>query len=315
MPRQWAAVAAMGVLLAGCSSEDAPDISHLTIVTTPSVLDQAASMAVSTYVQDHGAEVEIEQHDNSAAVFDALGEDTADDHAVIGIVTAQHEPAEDAPLQIPDSLEVVSQAPAELELTAAASTITAAQFRRDQQDSDAAEPTEVATSSATDNACADITWIPAATPPEATDSIAQDLSSQQCEPTFESATTLDEAMYLDLGQRLSTEADTVAMLYSIDPLIIDQGLASLELESDAWPVNNVVAVADQEIGGSLEQQISAVMETIDGDSATTLLRGYHDASISASDLRYDVDDAIRYWLVEHELLDDDTVTETSTDSD
>lgn len=312
-PRSWAVLVATSLLLVGCSSEESADISQLTIVTTPSVLDQATSMAVSTYVQDQGIEVEIQEHDDSTAVFEALEDETAADHAVVGVVTAQHEATEDAPPEVPDDIHVVSTAPAELGLTAAASTITAAQFRREQQNNDEAEPTGEATPAGSGNACADMTWIPAALPADDIDALTEDLASQGCEPTVESTGVVDDATYKDLSQSLRTEADTVAMLYSIDPMIVDQGLSSLELETGSWPVSNVVAVAHQEIDESLAQQISAVIESIDGDSATTLLRGYHDANVSTSDLRYEADDAIQYWLVEHELLDEDTVTDTSTD--
>lgn len=71
----------------------------------------------------------------------------------------------------------------------------------------------------------------------------------------------------------------------------------------------------QEVQGTLASDIEAVFAALDADSTTELLRGYYDAYSTNSDLQYDVDDASRYWLSQHDLLDDDTVTDMSLDVD
>src|SRR5699024_1543950 len=91
-------------------------------------------------------------------VFAALQSDTqtAADHARIGVVTAHQDPSlEENPLRVPESLEVVTQAPAELGLVPAASTVTAAQFQL-RQDDQADQPLA--------QACDEQTWLHVHTP-------------------------------------------------------------------------------------------------------------------------------------------------------
>lgn len=311
-PKPFGALAAVSLLLVGCSSGQAADVEQLTIVTTSAVLDQATSMAVSQYVQDQGITAEIQDYEDSDAVFEALEAETADDHAVIGIVTAQQEPdSEDQELQLPDDVEIVSQAPADLGLAAAASTMTSAQFTRDQQES-----TEDDAASELQAACDGLTWIHAETPADEVDTLTEGLAEQGCSPEFETTAVVDTAVYDDITGRLKTEPDTVAMLYSLDPVIVDQGLTALDVETDSWSRSNVVAVApDHDDDEVLAQDITAVFDEIDSESATELLRGFHDSRRSVSDLDYEVDHAIRHWLAQHDLLDSDTVTDNSTDTD
>lgn len=310
-PKAFGALTAASLLLVGCSAGPSGDVDQLTIVTTSAVLDQATSMAVSEYVEDQDITVEIRDHQDADAVFEALETQTADGHAVLGIVTAQQEPdSEEQELQLPDDVEIVSQAPAELGLAATASTMTSERFSRVQQDSsadDAAFPLAAA--------CEGLTWIHGVTPAEELENLTAALAEQGCGPTFETTETVDTETYDDITNRLKTEPETVVMLYSLDPVIVDQGLTTLDLDSNDWQRSSVVAVASEDSDETLAPHITAVMDELDSESATDLLRGYHDARRSISDLDYDVDDAIRHWLAGQDLLDSDTVTDNSADTD
>lgn len=304
------ALAAGSLLLVGCASGQAAVVEQLTIVTTSAVLDQATSMVVSEYVQDQGTAVEIQDHDDSEAVFEALETETADDNAVIGIVAAQQElNSEDQELQLPDDVEIVSQAPAELGLAAAVSKITSAQFTRDQQESTEDDP-ELESQAA----CDGLTWIHAETPADEVDAVTEELAEQGCAPEFETNTVVNADVYDDITGRLTSEPDTVAMLYSLDPVIVDQGLAILDVETDSWSRSNVVAVTPDNNAEALAQNITAVLEEIDSESATELLRAYHDSRSSVSDLDYEIEQASRHWLAGHDLLDSDTVTDNSANT-
>ncbi|HIY86419.1 MAG TPA: hypothetical protein H9822_08230 [Candidatus Yaniella excrementavium] len=303
-------LAAAGFLLAGCSDTPEADVEHLTIVTTSSILDQASSMAVSEYLQGQGTTVEIQDHNDSGAVFDALATQTADDHAVIGIVTAQQEPdSEDQALQLPHDLEVIAQAPADLGLVAAASTMTSEQLRRDLQENTADDEASEHLA-----ACDDLTWIHAQTPADEVEVINAELAMQSCTPEFEAASGVDAEAYDELTARLATQPDVVAMLFSLDPMISDQGLATLDVATDTWPHSSVVAVSSDTGEPGLSQEITAVLEEINGESATELLRNFHNARRSTSDLDYEQDHAIRYWLARQDLIDSDTVTDNSADT-
>lgn len=307
-----AALIVVGVVLTGCSTENTADVAHLTIVTTAAPVEQATAMAVSEYVQDQGTAVDIQYEDDTDAVFAALDDEPTAEQAVIGMVVgAQADTQDDATeLRLPNDVDIVSQAPAELALTPVASTITAAQFSQAQSDDTAS-----AASAPLETACAPLTWVHGATRPDDVEPINQELAAQGCEPTFENPGLLDTEAYEDLTDRLITETDTVAMLYNLDPVIDDLGLTSLELETDSWPRSSAVAVTQHNVDETLAEQVSSVLENFEGQAATDLLRGYHDAHTSASALQYDIDDAVRYWLVEQELLDDDTVTDMSTDNE
>lgn len=297
-------LAAVSLLVVGCSDGQEVDVEELTIVTTSSVLDQATSMAVSEYAQDQGTTVEIQDHEDSEAVYAALETQTADDHAVIGIVTAQQvSDSEDQDLQLPDDVEIVSQAPAELGLVATASTMTSEQFTSDQQEN--AEDDEALELSA---ACEGLTWIHAETPADEFDAINAELEDQGCAPEVENSTGVDTDAYDEITERLKTEPDVVAMLYSLDPVIVDQGLTTLDVATDNWPRSSVVAVAPDDDHAALAQDVTAVLDEMDSESATELLRGFHDSRRSVSDLDYEVDQAIRHWLAGQDLIDSDTVT-------
>jgi hypothetical protein len=307
-PRLVAGVCA-ALIFSGCSAADDVDATHLTIATTESSLDHAAALAVAEYVTDQGATVEIEQHDEPDNVFATLEEQSepAPDHITVAVVTAHQDPeVEDHPLRVPDTLEVVAQAPAELALVPAASTVTTARFAQDQEE-DAAQPLAPA--------CQDQTWLHAHTPEHEVEATVDALADLGCEPTFESIDPTDAEAYEALAQRLTTEDDTVALLYGVDPMLVDHGFATLDVATEQWPHSNVVAVAEPELDDPLVDHIDAVLNALDSDSATSLLRGYHNAELSTSDLNYTVDHAIRYWLAEHDLIEQDTVSDISTDDE
>lgn len=300
-------LAAASIMLVGCSDTQEADVEQLTIVTTSSVLDQATSLAVSEYVEDRGTTVEIQDHADSADVFAALETQTADNHAVIGIVTAQQEPgSDDQELQLPNDLELVSQAPADLGLVAAASTITSEQFSRDLHKSSEDDEEEELLA-----ACQDLTWIHAESPADEIESMNAELAEQGCEPEFETTSGDETEAYDELTDRLKIEPDVIAMLYSLDPVIDDQGLATLDVATDTWPRSAVAAVAPDNEQAILHRDVTAVLEELDGESATELLRGFHNSRLSVSDLDYEVDQAIRHWLAGQDLIDTDTVTDNS----
>lgn len=311
---------AASVFMAGCASGEAPEVSQLTIVTTDQVLDQATALTVAEYVQEQDTHVEVQDRRDPAAVFDALEQDAPEDHAVIGIVTAHREPDADqeAELQLPANLELISQAPAELGLVPATSTMTAAQFVLDQQAAqdqavqDGAEPEQDLEFEA---ACESLTWIHAETPNDRVDSMNQDLADMGCQPAFETPDVMDAAAYDEITGGLINASDTVAMLYSLDPAIADQGLTSLELEGLSWPRGKTVAVASHDIDEALAQHIAVVIEQLESEDVTDLLRGYHNARQSESDLDYEVEHAVRHWFGQHDLIDGDTVTDISTDTE
>ena len=305
-PTRLVAVTAAGLLMAGCSTGEPVDATQLTIATTPAALDQATSLAVAEYVATQGADVEIQAHDDHEAVFAALDAETAADHEVIAVVTTHQEAeTEDPDPKLPGDVDIVSQAPAELGLTLTASTVTAAQFAQAQTEDPEADEEQ-------DPACADLTWLHTVTPQEAVDDLRASLTEAGCEPAFETTGAMDSDTYEEMTRRLITEDQTVAMLSSVDPVITDQGLATLELETQQWPNSNLVAVTSADIDESLAAHVTAVVEELDSEAATDLLRGYHDAQTSTSDLQYEVGDAVRYWLAKQDLLDDDTVTDFST---
>ncbi|GAB2859659.1 hypothetical protein GCM10027092_24280 [Yaniella soli] len=306
-PTRLVVFTAAGLLLAGCSTGEPVDAAHLTIATTPAALDQATSLAVAEYVVSQGADVEIQSHDDHEAVFAALDDETASDHEAIAVVTTpQQADTQDSAPQLPGDVDIVAQAPAELGLTPTASTVTAAQFAQAQNEQAVADDQ-------TDPACADLTWLHTVTAQEEIDDLRTALAEVGCEPAFESTGAIDSDTYEEMTRRLITEDQTVAVLSSVDPVIADQGLATLELETEQWPNTNMVAVASTDINESLAAHVTAVVEELDSEAATDLLRGYHNAQTSTSDLQYEVDDAIRYWLANQDLMDDDTVTDFSTD--
>ena len=285
------------------------DATRLTVVTTESSLDHAMALAVADYVADQSVEVEVEQHHEPDDVFAALETDseTAADHARIGVVTAHQDPTlEDNPLRVPDSLDIVTQAPAELGLVPATSTVTAARFEL-HQDAEADQPLAPA--------CDQQTWLHVHTPEHEVAATASALADLGCEPEFAAAPPTDPEAYAALAEELIVEDDTVALLYSIDPMIPDQGLYTLDVVTDQWPHSNVIAVADPEVEDPLTDHIATVLEALDSEAATDLLRGYHIAHTSSSDLVYDVEHAIRYWLAARGLAEQDTVSDISTDSD
>ena len=70
-----------------------------------------------------------------------------------------------------------------------------------------------------------------------------------------------------------------------------------------------------EVDDALVDQITDVLDVLDSEAATTLLRGYYNAQTSVSDLQFEVDDAIRYWLAQSELSDPDTVINITGDNE
>lgn len=293
--------------LGGCSNTAHVEVTHLTIVTTESSLDHASALAVAEYLADQGTEVLIEQHDAPDAVYATLETETAADHAMIGVVTAHQDPAaEETPLRVPDTVEVLAQAPAELGLVPTASTVTAARFGQHQVEDDD-EPLAPA--------CAQQTWLHAHTPEHQMQATVAALAELGCEPEFEAPNVTTSDSYVDMVERLTLEHDTVALLYGVDPVITDQGFTTLDVVTEQWPHSNVVAVAATELDDSLTDHVAAVLDVLESDSATNLLRGYHNAQASSSDLEYEQDNAIRYWLATHGLLDNDAVTDISTDND
>lgn len=303
--RRLAVSLAAALILTGCSSSTPEDITTLTIMTTPAALDQATSLAVAEYVEDRGTAVEVQQHEHPLAVYEALETETAPDHAVIGVVTAhQDQAAEEATISVPDSVDMVSQAPAELGLVAVASPITAVKFSQAQTADAEQHPLA--------EACADHTWFHTNTAEDQLAHIATALRTDGCEPAFESTGPLDADSYDELIDRVNVEPGTVAMLYGLEPVISDQGLTTLDVDTDQWPHSNVIAVSPAGEDAAMADQVQAVLDVLDSAAATELLREYHNAQTSVSDLEYEVDDAMRYWLHGHGLVDDDTVAETST---
>lgn len=297
------------VALTGCSATDDIDATQLTIVTTDASLDHAVALAVGEYLADQDIDVAFEQHHEPDDVFATLEAeaDTAPDHARIGVVTAHQDPTLDEnPLRVPDSLEILSQAPAELGLVPATSTVTAARFGL-HQDDDAEQPVAPA--------CDQQTWLHAHTPEHEIATTTAALADQGCQPAFEAAALTDSEAYVALAHQLTTQQDTVALVYGIDPMIPDRGLTTLDVNTDQWPHSNVIAVAAPALEDPLTEDIVAVLEVLDSEAATDLLRGYHNAQVSSSDLAYDVDHAMRYWLAAYGLVDQDTVTNVSTEND
>lgn len=309
--RYLVSAALTAVLLAACGSGQTAEAKQLTIITTDAVLDQAASKAVAQYVEDEGTEVEIQQQPDYDAVFAELDQQTPPDQAWIGVVTARQDAtANGQKAQLPEHLQVVSQAPVELQITAAASTITAKQFAQARD-----QTTEGRDSDALKNACAQLTWLLPETVTDEVDEAMTDLIDQGCEPEYESTGLVDIDTYDDIATQMTTEQSTVAMLYNVAPVISDLGLDTLELDNHTDPSSSLAAVSSADIDASLERDISAVLDVLDAQAATELLRGYHDAYTSKSDLHYDVDSAVSYWLAQHDLVDTDTVTDMSKDND
>ena len=304
-----AGLAAAALLVVGCSEQTAVEANQLTIMTTPMALDEATSLAVAEYLQDQGVEVDIQQHNAHGEVFESLETPTPDDHAVVGIVSApQNQQAEERPVAVPEEIEIVAQAPAELGFVATASAITAANFARTVVNAEDPDLPMV-------DACADQTWFHPQLNDESLGIISDALAEDGCEPTFEAVETLDAETYGGLIEQLIVEPDTVVMLRSLDPAINDQGLATLDVETQPWPNSNIVAVAGSEVDEPLAAQVGDVLDVLDSEAATSLLRGYYNAQTSVSDLQYEVDDAIRYWLAEMELIDPDTVINITDDNE
>lgn len=304
-----AGLAAAALVVVGCSGQATVETNQLTIMTTSLALDEATSLAVAEYLQTHGVEVDIQHHHAPAQVFDALETETPEDHAVMGIVSApQDQQAEERTVEVPEDVEIVAQAPAELGFVASASSITAANFARTVVNAEDPEEPMV-------DACAQQTWFHPQLAEESLDVISDALAEEGCEPTFEAVETLNAETYGSLIEQLIVELDTVVMLRGLDPAISDQGLETLDVETQHWPNSNIVAVSGTEVDEALADQVSAVLDVLDSEAATTLLRGYYNAQTSVSDLQYEVDDAIRYWLAQSDLIDPDTVINITDDNE
>lgn len=304
--RSVALAVSAAFILAGCTPQDDVDATRVTIVTTESSLDHAAALAVAEYVAQQDIEVSVEQHTAPEEVFLAVHEaaEPSSDHARIGVVTAHQDPASDeTPLRIPESVEIFNQAPAELALVPVTSTVTAAGFAA--QD-DAEEPRA--------ELCQDQVWLHAPTPEQEMEEISVALADVGCQPDFETVVLGDSEEYLGLAQRLTVEHDTVALLHEVDPMITDQGLTTLEVATGRLPSSRVVAVGAPALEDPLTDHVGTVLDVLDSGAATSLLRGYHNAQTSTSDLAYETDHAIRYWLATHGLADSDTVIDISTDN-
>lgn len=297
-----------GLVLSSCGTPPVPDATNLTIVTTENSVDIATSLAVAEYVQLQGISVELSQQNSATEVFDALETETSAQHAVIGVVQAEQEHnGEEQQLQIPDAVDVVAQAPVELTYTAVASPATSATFSRSQALVEDAESELEAT-------CGDLTWFHMPWSEKQHDDITGHLADQDCAPTLETLAPGSEA-YEQLLDTLMKEPDTVALVHGIEPAIVDQGLGILDIDTTGWPQSSVVAVANQPLDEPLRAHISVVLETLDDASATDLLRSYHGAQVSRSDLSYEVGEAIRYWLAGRSLVDPDTVINVTTAGD
>ena len=306
---RWAGLAVAAVFVVGCSDQAAVETSQLTIMTTSTALDEATSLAVAEYLRAQGVDVDIQQHSALSDVYRALDAPAAQDQTTLGIVTApQDAQTEERSVQLPEDLEVVAQAPAELGFVASASSITAANFAREVVNTDDPEMPM-------GTACTDQTWFHSQLAEESLEIISDALAHQGCEPMYETVETLDAETYNELIEQLTTEPDTVVMLRGVDPAISDQGLATLDVETRQWPNSNIVAVAHSEADTPLAAEVGEVLDVLNSDAATTLLRGYYNAQTSVSDLQYEVDDAVRYWLAEADLLDPDTVINITDGND
>src|SRR5699024_6862951 len=157
-------------------------------------------------------------------------------------------------------------------------------------------------------ACEGLTWIHAETPAGEVDAINAELKDQGCAPEFENTTGADTDAYDEITERLKTEPNVAAMLYSLDPVIVDQGLATPAVATDNWPRSSVVAVAQDNDHAALAEDVTGRLAELDSEWATELLRGFHDSRRSVSDLDYEVDQAIRHWLAGQDLIDSDTAT-------
>lgn len=300
-------IACVGLVFTGCATAEDVDATHLTVVTTQASLDHATALAVAEYVSDQDIEVTLEQRDDPDAVFAALEpeSDTPSGHERIGVVTVpQDSTSEDTAPQISDTVEVLSQAPVELDLRPIASTVTAARFT-ENTDTEAEEPLTAA--------CTEHTWLQVHALADDMAVTSTALAELGCEPNVETISIDDRGGYDQLAHRLTVEPDTVALLFGVDPIIVDEGLTTLEVSTETWPSSSVVAVASPEVEDPLTEHIGTVFETLDNEAATSLLRGYHNGQTSSSDLDYEVEHAIRHWLATHGLADSDTVIEISTD--
>ncbi|MFD6812686.1 hypothetical protein [Enteractinococcus coprophilus] len=306
---RWAGLVAAAVFVVGCSDQTAVETSQLTIMTTSRALDEATSMAVAEYLKAQGVDVEIQQHSALSEAYGALNAPTAQDQAVLGILTApQDQQAEERTVQLPEDLEIVAQAPAEIGFVATASSITAAKFARQVVETDDPEMPM-------GEACAEQTWFHPQLDEESLEIIGDALAQQGCEPTFETVETLDAETSTELIEQLTMEPNTVVMLRGVNPAISDQGLASLDIETRQWPHSNIVAVSHIDADNPLAAEVGEVLDVLNSDAATTLMRGYYNAQTSVSDLQYEVDDAVRYWLAEADLIDPDTVINITDDND
>lgn len=300
-------LSAAAVFLAGCSGQGQVETTHLTIVTTSSALDEATSLAVAEYVETQGVEVEIQQHSEPPEVFAALEAQSVEEQAILGVLTAHQDPdAQERTVQLPETLEVVTQAPAELGFVAAASSITAADFASEVVDAEDSEtPMEAA--------CAQQTWFHPQLGDVQLETVTQALAQDSCEPTLEAVGSLDAETYIELIQQLIVESQSVVLLRGVDPAIPDQGLVTLDVETQQWPNSNIVAISQHEIDERLATHVSEVLDRLDRDAVTTLLRGYYTSQTSDTDLHYELEDAIRYWLAQEDLLDPEAVINITRD--
>lgn len=291
-------LAATALLVTGCTTGQQAAATQLTIHTTDASLDTVTALALAEYLQDQGLDVDVTQHLDQDAVYAQLPEDASAQHPVIGVVTAtQDDSTEERSVQLPDGLDAVAAAPTELTYVAATSPITAQRFRQARA---RAEDPEVPLL----EACANHTWWYFPQTAQHLAEVIQPLEATGCAPEFDLAADAD---YSALVEQALIEPATAVLLYSLDPVLADTGLTVLDTELSDWPTSGVVAVAGQELDAALTGQLSTVLSALDAEATTRLLRGYHNAQASDSDLVYEVEDAVRYWLAEHELLDPDTV--------
>lgn len=305
-----AGLSVAAVILAGCSGQQQVATTHVTLMTTSYALDTATSMAVAEYLETHDVEVDIQHHGQVDDVFAALAHSPgAADHTSLGIITApEQSDTQEATLALPDGIERIAQAPAELGFVASASSITAANFAREVVAATNPETPLAA-------ACAEQTWYHPQLATEDIQHMKDALAEDGCEPSFEAVQALDTETYGAMIQQLVVEPETVVMLRGLDPAIPDQRLETLDVKTQQWPTSHVVAIASSPVDDVLMDHVGEVLDVIDSDAATSLLRGYHDAQTSTSDLQYDVEDAIRFWLADVDLLSADTVINITHDNE
>src|SRR5699024_12214002 len=97
------------------------------------------------------------------------------------------------------------------------------------------------------------------------DAINAELKDQGSAPESENTTGDETDAYDKITERLKTEPNVVAMLYSLDPVIVDQGLTTLDVATDNWPRSSVVAVAQDNDHAALAQDVTAVLDEMDSE--------------------------------------------------